>query len=86
MSEVVSQDVVERAVLEALATAVKLDPEEIDVDAPLMAIPGIDSVLMLGALVEIEERCDVAVPDDVLFRANNTRQLIELIGELKAAA
>lgn len=86
MSEVVSENAVERAVVEALAVAVQLEPGEIDQEAPLMAIPGIDSVLLLAALVDIEDRCGVAVPDDVLFRANNTRELVELIGELKADA
>lgn len=86
MSEVVSQNGVEQAVVEALAAAVQLEPAQIDVDVPLMAVPGIDSVLLLAALMDIEDRCGVAVPDDVLFRANNTRELIELIGELKADA
>lgn len=86
MSEVMSENALEQAVVESLAVTVGVEADQIDLDAPLMAIPEIDSVLLLASLAEIENRCGVVVPDDVLFRANNTRQLVHLIGELKAGA
>ena len=71
------------AVVTALADRVGLEPEAIDLDAPLAAIPGIDSILLLSALVEIEEACGMPIPDEVLFNSESVRDLIDVISTLR---
>lgn len=74
---------IQNAVVNALAERAEVEPAAIDVDAPLAAIPGIDSVLLLSALVEIEEACGMAIPDEVMFSAESVRDLIGVISTLR---
>jgi acyl carrier protein len=69
-------------VIRALATQVELRPEEIDPDAPLGAIPGIESVKVLRAIVEIEDACEIIVPDDFLFEAATVADLAAFVASL----
>jgi acyl carrier protein len=54
-------------VIRALAAQVDLQPDEIDPRTALGAIPGIESVKVLRAIVEIEETFAIVVPDDFMF-------------------
>jgi acyl carrier protein len=69
-------------VVRALARQFGLDPAHLDVDLPVTEQPGMESVLLLRAVVEIEEICDVAIPDDVLFEVSTIREFTNLIIEL----
>lgn len=82
MSETVSKTSIVDVVVQALADRVDLAPSEFDLDWPLPAIPGIDSLLLLSTLVDIEEASHVTIPDDVLFQANSIRELATLIADL----
>jgi acyl carrier protein len=69
-------------VIRALATQVELRPDEIDPLAALGAIPGIESVKVLRAIVEIEEACAIVVPDDFLFETATVADLAAFVASL----
>jgi acyl carrier protein len=73
-------------VLGALATHAGIDPQKIDVDTRLSAIPGIESVQALRAITEVEDACGVLVPDDFLFEAATVRQFCDRVLELRQGA
>ncbi|MEU9980225.1 acyl carrier protein [Streptomyces sp. NPDC050856] len=66
---------VERAVVTALAEVLRTEPGDIGLDTPLAALPGMESVKLLRAVVRVEESCGVAVPDEVLYEAATAREL-----------
>ncbi|MFV0129837.1 acyl carrier protein [Streptomyces sp. HMX112] len=66
---------VERAVVTALAEVLHTEPGGIGLDTPLAALPGMESVKLLRAVVRVEESCGVAVPDEVLYEAATAREL-----------
>ena len=69
--------------LDALATHAGVDPQKIDVDAPLSAIEGIESVKALRAISEIEDACAVLLPDDFLFVTATVRQFCDFVAQLR---
>lgn len=69
-------------VIQALATQVDLCPDEIDPQAALGAIPGIESVKVLRAIVEIEETYAIMVPDDFLFETATVADLAAFVASL----
>jgi acyl carrier protein len=69
-------------VIQALATQVELSPGEIDPLAALGAIPGIESVKVLRAIVEIEEAYAIVVPDDFLFETASVADLAAFVASL----
>jgi acyl carrier protein len=69
-------------VIQALATQVELRPDEIDPGTALGAIPGIESVKVLRAIVEIEEACAIVVPDDFLFETATVADLAAFVASL----
>jgi acyl carrier protein len=69
-------------VVRALATQVELSPGEIDPQAALGAIPGIESVKVLRAIVEIEEAYAIVVPDDFLFETATVADLAAFVASL----
>jgi acyl carrier protein len=56
-------------VIRALAAQVDLHPDEIDPGTALGAIPGIESVKVLRAIVEIEDAFTIVIPDDFMFES-----------------
>ncbi len=69
-------------VVAALASEVGLHPDLIEASQELSAIEGIESLNILRAVVQIEEECGIAVPDDFLFETATVRELAELVSEL----
>lgn len=69
-------------VVAALAAEAGLDPGLLAGDLELAAIEGIDSVKVLRAVVQVEEECGIAVPDDFLFETATVRDLADLVSEL----
>lgn len=69
-------------VIRALATQVDLRPDEITPQTALGAIPGIESVKVLRAIVEIEEACGIVVPDDFLFETATVAELAAFVASL----
>ncbi len=69
-------------VIAALATQVELRPDEIDPRDALGAIPGIESVKVLRAIVEIEEAYAIVVPDDFLFETATVADLAAFVASL----
>lgn len=69
-------------VVRALATQAGVEPAAIDTDKPLSAVPGIESVKALRAITEIEDECDVVIPDDFLFETASVRELAEFVASL----
>ena len=56
-------------VIRALAAQVDLRPDEIDPETAISAIPEIESVKVLRAIVEIEDAFAIVIPDDFMFEA-----------------
>lgn len=71
-------------VLQALSTQAGVRPEQIDLDKPLPAIPGIESVKALRAITAIEDECGVVIPDDFLFETSTVREFADFVGTLAA--
>ncbi len=72
-------------VTRALATQTGLRTDEIDPGLPLSAIPGIESVKVLRAVVEIEDTCEIVIPDDFLFETATVADLVAFVITLVAA-
>jgi acyl carrier protein len=70
-------------VLDALAAHAGVDPQRIDVDAPLSAIHGIESVKALRAITDVEDACEVLIPDDFLYETATVRQFCDKVRELR---
>jgi acyl carrier protein len=73
---------VEATVIRALAVNTRLAPRDIDPDAPMAALPGMDSIQLLRAVADVEEACRIAIPDDLLFQASTPRELAAFVAEL----
>ena len=73
-------------VLHAVAAELQTPRGDIDPDLPLTTAHGVDSVMLLRAVVVIEEALSVAIPDDVLFEALTARELAELVTRLRDGA
>jgi acyl carrier protein len=69
-------------VVRALATQAGVAESSIDPDKPLSAVPGIESVKALRAITEIEDECDVVIPDDFLFESATVRELAGFVAGL----
>ncbi|GGW80476.1 hypothetical protein GCM10010503_67350 [Streptomyces lucensis JCM 4490] len=69
-------------VVRALATQAGVAEPTVDPDKPLSAVPGIESVKALRAITEIEDECDVVIPDDFLFESATVRELADFVAEL----
>ncbi|QKW07763.1 acyl carrier protein [Streptomyces sp. NA04227] len=69
-------------VVGALATQASVATSSIDPDKPLSAVPGIESVKALRAITEIEDECDVVIPDDFLFESATVRELADFVAKL----
>nr|WP_237538593.1 MULTISPECIES: acyl carrier protein [unclassified Streptomyces] len=54
----------------------------IDPGKPISAVPGIESVKALRAITEIEDECDVVIPDDFLFESATVRELADFVAGL----
>jgi acyl carrier protein len=69
-------------VTQALATQTGLRPDEIDPGLALVAIPGIESVKVLRAVVEIEDAYGIVIPDDFLFETATVADLVAFVVNL----
>ena len=68
--------------LEVLAEVSGRPVAELDVGLDLVADLGIDSPRALRLLVELEDRLDVEIPDDVAARISTVGDIVELIATL----
>ncbi|MCY0932177.1 acyl carrier protein [Streptomyces sp. H27-H1] len=69
-------------VVRALAAQANVPATGIDTDKPLSAVPGIESVKALRAITDIEDECDVVIPDDFLFETATVRELADFVSSL----
>lgn len=69
-------------VVRALAAQSGVGADSIDTAKPLSAVPGIESVKALRAITEIEDECDVVIPDDFLFETATVRELAAFVASL----
>lgn len=69
-------------VVRALAVQAGVAESSVDPGKPLSAVPGIESVKALRAITEIEDECDVVIPDDFLFESATVRELADFVAEL----
>ncbi|GHI86203.1 acyl carrier protein [Streptomyces xanthophaeus] len=69
-------------VVRALAAQAGVPANGIDTDKPLSAVPGIESVKALRAITDIEDECDVVIPDDFLFETATVRELADFVSSL----
>ncbi|MEU9372765.1 acyl carrier protein [Streptomyces sp. NPDC048255] len=69
-------------VVRALAAQANVPAAGIDTDKPLSAVPGIESVKALRAITDIEDECDVVIPDDFLFETATVRELAAFVSSL----
>lgn len=78
MSDTATLDIVVRA----LAAQAGVAASSIDTGKPLSAVPGIESVKALRAITDIEDACDVVIPDDFLFETATVHELAEFVAGL----
>lgn len=71
-------------ILRALSEQAGVHSDRIDLDKPMSAIPGIESVKALRAITQIEDECDVVIPDDFLFESATVREFAEFLAGLVA--
>lgn len=69
-------------VVRALAAQANVPATGIDTDKPLSAVPGIESVKALRAITDIEDECEVVIPDDFLFETATVRELADFVSSL----
>jgi acyl carrier protein len=69
-------------VVAAIACHADTTAAAIEVDKPLSAVPGIESVKALRAITEIEDDLDVVIPDDFLFETATVRELAGFVAGL----
>jgi acyl carrier protein len=74
------------AVRRALAGQAGLSPDEIALTDAFRTIPGMESVRVLRAIVDIERECGVVVPDDFLFESATVADLVALVSSLVETA
>jgi acyl carrier protein len=67
---------VENLVLAAVSSQLSIGREQIDMDLPMLVLPGMESLKLLSIIAEIEDSCDVIVSDDALVEVESTRDLI----------
>jgi acyl carrier protein len=70
-------------VVRALATQAGVPAATIDTGKPLSAVPGIESVKALRAITDIEDECEVVIPDDFIFETATVRELAEFVASLE---
>jgi len=73
-------------VVDVLAAQLALAPQDIDPDRPLSELPGMESVLLLRAVADIEDACGVSIPDDLLFETGTARDLALVVVERGGSA
>jgi len=66
-------------VVNVLARETGVSPGKIDLDRSVASVPGIDSVLLLRAVLGIEETLGISIPDEDLFEAQSVRDLIDIV-------
>ncbi|MFI6898674.1 acyl carrier protein [Streptomyces sp. NPDC050256] len=66
-------------VVQALAGQAGVTVSSVDPDKPMAAVPGIESVKALRAITEIEDECEVVIPDDFLFETATVRELADFV-------
>ena len=66
-------------VVAALAAAAGLAADQIETSQRLTRIPGVESVTILRAVVRIEDRYGINVPDDFIFETATVADLIDLV-------
>jgi len=66
-------------VVHTLADQIGIDPDRIDPDRPLAAVPDIESIHVLRSISQVEEACSVVIPDDFLFETATVRELVGFI-------
>lgn len=76
MSPDTDQLTVENLVLAAVSSQLSIGREQIDMDLPMLVLPGMESLKLLSIIAEIEDSCDVIVSDDALVEVESTRDLI----------
>jgi acyl carrier protein len=73
----------EDIVVVAIAAQLDSDRDDIDLDIPMLALPGMESILLLRAIAEIEDVSGVLIPDDALVETVTVRDLVALVTELQ---
>jgi hypothetical protein len=86
-SKVQSQVVgLEDSVITALAKHTGADAAVIDVSGPLAAIPGIESVKLVRAVADIEDRWGVMIPATFAFETATVDSFINCVADLVGAS
>ncbi|HEV2635620.1 MAG TPA: phosphopantetheine-binding protein [Actinocrinis sp.] len=72
---------VDHLALVCAALAAEADPDLVRIDPAweLSAVPGLESVKALRAVVRIEDACRIEIPDDFLFETATVQQLADLV-------
>lgn len=61
----------------AFSHALEVPAAQIDVSVHLSELPGMESVRFLRALAVLEEKLEIAIPDDVLYEIDTLSELTE---------
>jgi acyl carrier protein len=69
-------------VTQALAAQTGLQPDDIEPGLALAEIPGIESVKVIRAIVEIEDAYAIVIPDDFLFETATVADLVAFVASL----
>lgn len=82
MTSQITQETVASTVVGAVATQLRTTPDQVDLDSPMLALQGMESIMLLRAVAEIEDALDVIIADDALAEVVTTRDLITYVTKL----
>lgn len=85
MTSQITQETVASTVVGAVATQLRTTPDQVDLDSPMLALQGMESIMLLRAVAEIEDALDVIIADDALAEVVTTRDLITYVTKIGRA-
>ena len=82
MTSQIKQETVAATVVAAVAAQLRATPDEVDLDLPMLALHGMESLMLLRAVAEIEDVLSVTIADDALAEVVTTRDLVTYVTRL----
>lgn len=69
-----------------IAQELKIDEVQLTPTLDLRSIPGIESIKVLRIICKVEQKYDVELEDDAVFRANTIQDIVDAVRNATAAS
>jgi acyl carrier protein len=73
---------IERTIVAFVCDELELRPEDFTGDTNLRELPGAESVKVLRVIARIERTYDCELDDEIVFRVETVRELVNAVSEL----